>query len=242
MTLGLYEERARRRRSRRWAVLRWILVIGLIGAIAVFAYESGRSLAEAESAALRDDVAELEGGLGESQRAIAQLEARLALAERARQEAERRFQAELPTGSAVEFLPLIQEKLDSGITKQRLTTALGELVIERDCDAEGVTKRFIVTTALSGNANNSVRFVEGTLVITAEGDSALNAQGKPEAWFDTAKPITVRFQVERGEATEVTGVLPLSRSVILGDREHLFEVASGNRGFVEVTGLSCVYP
>lgn len=242
MTLGLYEERARRRRGRRWALLRWILVLSAIGAVAVFAYESGRSLAEAETAALREEMADLTSSLEDSQKERARLEVDLAQAEQARTESDQRYQQARPEGAVARVMSLVQGKLDEGITEDRLATAIAEVTNERECDEESVSKRFLVKTALSGGENSEVRFVEGLLTVTAEGESALDDGGRREAWFDVEKPVRVRFSLEDGESTEAVGVLPLTRSVLLGDREHVFTVAAERRGFVEVTARSCNYP
>lgn len=242
MTLGLYEERARRRRGRRWALLRWVLVLSAIGAIAVFAYESGRSLAEAETAALREEMADLTASLEDSQKQRARLEVDLAEAEQARSQSETRYQETRPQGPLARVLSLVQDKLDEGITEDRLATVIAEVTNVRECDEESVTKRFLVKTALTGAENNEVRFVDGLLTVTAEGESALDGSGRPEAWFDVEKPVTLRLSLKDGESTEATGVLPLTRSVLLGDREHVFTVTAGRRGFVEVSAKSCSYP
>lgn len=242
MTLGLYEERARRRRSRRWATLRWILVLAAIGAIAVFAYESGRSLAEAESSALRDEIAEVSGNFDQSQKRIAQLEAELAAAQQARQSVEARYSRDIPQGALGRMLAVVQDRLDAGIGEERLIAVLRTVENERECEEGGAAKRFIVTTVLTGGQNNSVRVADGRVTVTAEGDSALSADGKPEAWFDTAKPVTLRLEPEEGEPVQQVGVLPLSPTIVIGEREHIVTVAPGRRGFVEVIEKSCRYP
>lgn len=105
-----------------------------------------------------------------------------------------------------------------------------------------MVKRFIVRTPLHSGANDSVDFGGGAVTVTAKGNSAADANGNPEAWFDPAAPVTLRATLIDGSASEATGMLPLNHAVVAGDREHRFAVTAGATGFVNVAGETCAYP
>ncbi|MCG8359965.1 MAG: keratin [Kiloniellales bacterium] len=242
MTLGLYEERTRRRRARRWATLKWLIALGAIGAAGIFAYESGSSLAQRQVTALSGQIADLES-------TVQQLEAEKGALEAARREteqrlaaAEARYQEDVPTGALADLLTLVRGKLDEGVEVARLGFLIGAAQNQRDCDEAPVQKRFLVKTPLYAGGNDSVGFADGLIRVTGEGESALTSDGKAEAWFDDAKPITLRFIELGGKETEAAGVLPLSTSIVIGEREYRFSVSAGARGFVQVTGDSCQFP
>ena len=80
------------------------------------------------------------------------------------------------------------------------------------------------------------------IIVAAIGESKINLNGRPEAWFDPAKPITVYFTRPSGAATSTKGILPLHHAVVIGDREYRFNIVSGERSFARVTAHKCVYP
>ena len=71
---------------------------------------------------------------------------------------------------------------------------------------------------------------------------AKSADGRPQAWFDPKKPVRLTFTAVDQPSVEHAGVLPLSHSVVLGEREFRFLVQAGRRGFVLVTAEDCAYP
>lgn len=108
------------------------------------------------------------------------------------------------------------------------------------CVGKPVTKRFLVETPISSAGENGyVRFVDGAITVTGEGVSALTGDGRPEAWYDPEKPITLRFVEKDGRVSEMTGLLPLRQVVRSGNQDFSFEVMPGARGFVQVTSWDC---
>ena len=242
MTLGLYETRARRKRRMRWAVVKWMLALAAIVAAGAFAYDTGSKLGqqraitlEAELEATSERVAELVREKDGLQVALEQTRNSLA-------DLEERYGKDVPSGPLAEIQALARDKLGEGIEAERILFVLGAVEQQRDCDAAPLEKRFLVSTPLSVGGNDSVGFADGTLVVTAEGESALTADGKPEAWFDPALPVTLRFASLDGRVSEASGVLPLRHSQVTGGREYRFNAVPGARGFIQVTGDSCVFP
>ena len=85
-------------------------------------------------------------------------------------------------------------------------------------------------------------FAENTITVTAEGRSATDEAGNPEAWFDPVHPITLSFTDIGGERADIKGTLPLHHAMVRGDTEYRFTVVTGDRAFVEVTAEGCAYP
>ena len=243
MTLGLYEERARRRQRFRWNILKWLLGLGLIGGASFAAYDTGVSLSEQELVALTQRLSEAEAKADEMQRATAHLRYNLENAEASMTEQQARYERDVPQGQIAELLALAQDKLRQGVEPERLAFLISAASNERDCDKEPVTKRFIVKTPLYRGANDWVGFAQSTITVTAVGNSALNEEGKAEAWFDPGQPITVSFTHIGGKTSRKTATLPFQHAIVVGEREHRFQVvASERQGFVEVAGDSCKFP
>ena len=242
MTLGLRDSRTRRRR-RFWAgVVKILLVLIGIGALGFYAYHIGSKLAERDVTVLRDEVAQLtatnEALVGEND----SLKAELARANRQAAEWQGRYQREVPTGEIKQLADMVAEKVRAGVAVDRLTFLIGAAGTIGSCDNRPETKRFIVPTPLYQGANSSIGFADSTITVTAMGESAKNASGEVEAWYDPAAPVTLRFTRLGGEVSEVAGKLPLHHSVPAGDAEYRFTAVAGEQGFLTVTGDRCKFP
>lgn len=243
MTLGLQETRQRRRRARRWTLLKWLLLLIALGAAFYFAYETARQLARIEVQRLEDRVAELQSRLDEASQQQSRLRAQLEEAQQSLKTWKERYRAEVPEGEPAELLGLVRERLEAGVPADRLAFVIRQASSQRQCDAGPVTKRFIVQTPLSTGAGGSVTFADGRITVSGRGQSATNQQGQPEAWYDPAKPVTGIFARLGGERETVEDNLPLHHSVVIGEHEHRFTLTEGdNRAFAQVTWERCAYP
>ena len=242
MTLGLYETRARRARRIRWAIVKWILVLAAIGAAGVYGYGTGATLEQRKVAALNDEIEHLSERVGDLQAEQGSLQVALAKSNNNLAEVTERYESDVPNGPLAELLEKVRARLEAGVTMERLSFLVGAAENERDCDGSPLEKRFLLTTPLSTEGNDFVRFAEGTIIITGDGPPAFTAAGEEEAWFDPAKPITLRFEKPDGDVEEMNGLLPLSHSLVVGDREYRFKIVAGERGFVRVVADSCAFP
>jgi len=243
MTLGLQETRNRRKRARRWAVLKWLLVLAAVGAVFYFVYETARQLARIEVERLESRVSELQTQLDQAGQQQSELRAELEETRQSLQEWQQRYRAEVPEGEPAELLDLVRARLDDGVPPDRLAFVIRKASDERECTAGPITKRFIVQTPLSTGAGGSVGFADGRITVSANGQSATNAQGQPEAWYDPAQTVTASFARLGGDSETVEGNLPLHHSVVIGDSEHRFTISEGeNRAFAQVTWERCAYP
>lgn len=241
MSLGFRDQRQAKRR--RWRVIRFLITAAVLIGLGIFAYRTGTFLAQRETVRLQADLARLDAEVTRLSGEKAKAEEDMATARQAEAEWRQRYETEVPTGKERELLDSIREQTAAGADPARIAFLITTASKERDCDAEGVTKRFLPRTAISVGASDAVTFAEGAIVVTGEGEPASDAEGKPEAWFDAGKPVTLRFIQAGGAASEATGMLPLHHSVVRGDSEYQFNIVAGERqGFVTVTAVRCAFP
>ncbi len=243
MIIGLRESRAHDRRRRIWRVVKWLFVLTVIAVFGIFMYQTGATVAHSEVEALGNEVRSLTATVADLRQTTAQ--ARAGAEQALAREAHWRnlYAQEVPTGPAKELLVLLQKGLDAGIPPKRLAFILGSATKERQCDRELQTKRFMVRTPVAGSSNDAVSFADGAITVIAEGEPAIDPAGNRQAWFDPAKPVTLRFMLLGGGQSEASGVLPVEHSVVRGDAEHRFAVTVGDRrGFINVTAERCKFP
>ena len=243
MSLGLHENRQRRRRRFWWGVTKWVLALVLVVAAGAWSYHFGAQLA-AHKVVQRDErILALEQEVSGLQEQSAGLATELAKAREAITAWQARYEREVPTGFVREMMALVQEKLKAGADEERLAFLVAAADKPRSCDGEPDTKRFIVTTELqNGGANDAVSFGDRAITVTAVGAAARNASGNLEAWYDPQKPVTVTFTQLGGKTIQAEGPLPLHHSVVAGDSEYRFTALPGARGFLTVTADRCDYP
>lgn len=223
-------------------LLRWLFVAAVAIAAGYYAYDFGTELARedvgvletqltqagAENAQLRTDITGLEAALREERGLVAQWRDR--------------YEAEVPAPEDAELLVSVRERLAKGVSRRRLTEVIS-LAQERDiCEPLPETRRFVVQNPVYAGANDTVSFADNAIIVTATGESEVNAGGRPEAWYDPAQPVTVFFTRPGGEITSTAGILPLHHALVVGDLEYRFSIVAGSRSFAEITGQSCVYP
>ena len=235
MTLGLYETRLRRGRRLRWAAVRWVLAVAAVAGTAAFAYEIGSSQEQHQLVDLNAQIDDLSVQLGVLQQQNTDLQAGVMVVEKHLRDAK----MEIPSGPVAVLLDRVREKLDAGVDIERLQFLVNAAANTPRCSEQPVSKRFMVQTLLFAGANDSVAFADGTITVTARGESVVNAEGKAEAWFDAAQPIELILTMIGGRVSEVSGKLPLHTSVVIGDLEHRFTATAGPQGFVQITAESC---
>ncbi|MGD1876408.1 MAG: hypothetical protein ACFB13_02785 [Kiloniellaceae bacterium] len=243
MSLGLHENRQRRRRRFWWGVTKWSLALAMVLAAGAYSYRIGTQLAEREVVKAEERIAELTVEVDGLQQQSAGLATDLAKAREAITAWQARYEREVPTGFVREMMALVQDKLQAGADEERLAFLVSAADQPRSCDDRPETKRFIVTTELqAGGANDAVSFGDRAITVTALGAAARDANGNLEAWYDPEKPIDVTFTQLGGKTVTAEGTLPLHHSVVAGDDEYRFTVLPGARGFLTVTADRCDYP
>jgi hypothetical protein len=241
MSLGFRDQKEASRR--KWRLFRLLFTTAVLLALGVFAYQTGIVLAKREVISLRlvvDRQAAEIVALGDEN---AELRRQTEAAGLAEADWRKRYETEVPTGKSRELFALVQDQLGKGADPGRIEFLVGTAANKQSCDAVPVTKRFLVRTPLYDGANDASTFADRSIVVVALGESATDAEGNPEAWFDPAKPVVLRFIEPGGGGTEATGLLPLHHSVVRGDSEYRFAItAAERRGFVSVTAERCAFP
>lgn len=242
MSLGLREERRRRRRQSWWTAVKWLIALCVIGLAGLYAYHTGSKAASARIDTLRLEIDRLSETVNALRQQNRRQQAEIASERQLSQEWQDRYGRDVPAGEMKELFDLMRTRLETGVTADRMRFVIGAVENREDCAPEPVIKRFIVQTPLQTGANSAVTFGDGAMTVNAVGVSDRDAAGRPEAWFDATKPITVRITRPGGETREVSGVLPLYPSIVIDDAEFRFSLVPAARGFVQIAGEQCAYP
>lgn len=244
MSLGLYEARHHRRRKRRMAMVKFVFVLILIGVVAVFSYEMGAETFRREIAGLTEELQGTRAALSDARDSETEMRAERDLAKQEAESLQQRYQQDVPQGFSKEVQQLVTARLQEGVSEDRIRFLLRTASEPESCDESPETKRFVVQTPYTGGSNDSVGFNDGYLTVTASGQPATDSNGNPEAWYDKDKEVAMTITVVGGgESSTAEGLLPLQHSMVAGGREYRFTARPGdNRGFLNVTAVSCKYP
>ena len=139
------------------------------------------------------------------------------------------------------LVDLIKAQLAEGGNPERLTFLIQSARPPRNC-SDPDTQRFVVATPTYKGPDAEISIDKGRVLISAEGQSAINSQGQAEAWFDVGKPLSVSFKKTDGQIETESGTLPIKTIVVVEDREYRFTLSEGAKSFVKVTYDSCDYP
>ncbi len=244
MSLGLSEGRNRRKRRRQFIgfLLRWGAVVAVAVGVGFWANDIGTEVARRDVAVLETRLSEIGDEAGKLRSEIVGLKAALR-AERDRvAEWRERYERDIPSDAEQTILEAARARIAAGVPLARLADVVALARTDVDCAPLGDTKRFIVNNEIQSGANDSVSFADGAVTVTASGTAARNDGGQPEAWFAVDEPVTVTFAHLGGEASQVSGILPLHHAIAVGAQEYRFSVMAGARAFVQVTGEVCPFP
>lgn len=238
--MSLYDSDSRYRRRFWGGVIRFVLFAGLIVATAIVSYQFGIEDLESRVRGYQQEIFELESRQNTLEQETANLRVAAERAKLAAAEWERRYNTDVPTGDRRQMLDLATERLQAGVSAERLGFLIKSADEPRDCEPVE-SKRFLVRTPLYDGKNTVVSFAEDSIVVSGSGVSAKTADGLPQAWFDPLEPVTVAITRVDGETREVVGRLPLSGSIIQGGSEHRFLLRAGATGFVQIAAEKCAY-
>ena len=241
MSLGLGERRGGARHALwRRRFFRGVLIAVALFGLGVIAYLSGSELARQDASRLRNANTELSEQVTLLTQSTKRSEALAKASQTREREWRDRYNQDVPTGRAKDLLALVEAQLAAGADPERIELFINAAARPPVCDNDPRTKRFLVRTPLYAGPNDSVTFAANTLTVTAVGESATDAAGNPEAWFDPSKSITLRVIALDGRVNETVGPLPLHHAIVSADSEYRFSVVNGaGRGFVHVTADRC---
>jgi hypothetical protein len=236
--------RRSRRRQAAWSMVRWsLLAVCLLGG-AVASYRVGVSQSRTEISRLSGDIDRLQelNRLMSERAARAEQQAEAAITRYA--QLQRVYRSEVPSGELRELLDLAAERLKSGVPAARLRFLLRAATAERRCDRETETKRVPIHTPVNTGPVGTVGVANDRITVSGEGMAARNADGAPEAWFDPAQPVTLRFLKIDGDVSTIEGKLPLTHALVLQQAEYLFSIKASEKqpGQIDIITQRCAYP
>lgn len=229
-----YRERAMQRLSNAIAMI--IVIIMSTGVGLWF----GKQYAAQNQIALEEQVEALTKQNTELQENVTELRAEAQTANTRYEQIRAEYESQIPEGPMQDIIKLVREQLGQGMAPERLSFLIRSARPPTGC-TEPETKRFVVTTPAYKGPDSLVTVADDLVTVSGTGESAKNAKGQPEAWYDPAQSITVRFK--NGSVVETKkGNLPLRHSIIANNREYRFTIEEGSRSFAKVVYDSCAYP
>ena len=234
-----------RRRSRTPAtrrVLGWTVAVILILAAGLYAYRTGTVLATREAEELRASNAAFSDAVADLEQSNAGLLDALEEQQRRNLDLLEQYQQQIPDEAIQRIVDLVRGRLEAGVEVERMAEVVATAGAGWSCSAEPDSRRFVLQTPTTTGANDAVAFGNGTVTVTGTGNSAQDDGGRPLAWFDAARPVTLVFNRIGGDTSDVTGLLPLHHSVVVSDVIYRFSAVVGERSFVNVVAVACEYP
>jgi hypothetical protein len=235
------DTRRRRRRALYWRLTKTLVAVSALVAASGYSYQVGVSASQARSDKLEADLVRFQDSNLELRDRLALSIQRTEQAESALEPLRRRYARDVPQGELAALMAQIVAQREAGVDVERLAFMIGAAGQPVTCAGEPVTKRFVPRTVVSTGPVSFVRF-DDRITVTGSGESARNAEGLPEAWYDPAAPVRLEFRTLDGAVTPVEGVVPLAHQMVVGDREYRFSVVAGDRSFVEISAQSCSLP
>ena len=234
-----------RRSRRRQALLGTARLVGVALAIAggaLASYQIGRSQSGIERARFESDLSALQelNRLLSERAASAEQRAEAAITRAAR--LQRSYDADVPQGQTRELLDLVQQRLKDGVPAARLEFLLREARVERKCDPPSETKRLLVHTSVTPTPAATAGFAENQITVTVEGAPQRKPDGRTDPIFDPQQPVTLHLLRIGRDVAKAEGRLPLSHSLVLGDREFRFTVKAADKGQAELIAQVCDFP
>jgi len=232
---GRYQRRAAEGRRR------FFIFIMLLAALCIISYHWGAENVRSSEAAYKQQADKLQSERAALDQTITTLRADAQSADLRYQQLQEKYNEEVPTGDLKILTDILRKQLAAGIRADRLTYLIDSARPPRNCSPP-TTKRFVMGTSVYSGPHGNVAFANGAITVTGQGESAVGAANKQEAWYDPGKPVTITFQTTGGKDTVKTGLLPIQHSIILAAKEWRLTVAAGERSFITVTADSCDYP
>ncbi len=242
MSYGLGLSEKKRSQQRRNQFFKWVFYLAILGAIGIYGYYEGQAESDRRVIDIEAEVIALtkENDRLALQARDAQIKQDEALAEARSWRS--RFENEIPKGIHRDILNMIELRLAEGLNSERLLSLIAIAQNSSKCDPTPEVKRFIVDTGISQSPANSVRIAKGAVLVSGLGVSVTTEEGKPQAWYDTSKPVKVTFTHIGGKTEIVEGIFPIHKNILVGANEYRFSIVPGKQSFAQVSATRCEFP
>jgi hypothetical protein len=236
------ETRRSRRRQALLGTARLVAVALAIAGGALASYQIGRSQSGIERARFESDLSALQelNRLLSERAASAEQRAEAAITRAAK--LQRSYDADVPQGQTRELLDLLQQRLKDGMPAARLEFLLREARVGRKCDPPSETKRLLVHTSVTPTPAATAGFAKNQITVSVEGAPQRKPDGRTDPIFDPQQPVTLHLLRIGRDVAKAEGRLPLSHSLVLGDREFRFTVKAADKGQAELIAQVCDFP
>ncbi len=241
MGISNYDPYARYRNRASQRFMRFLSFVAIAVVFSATGFVIGRQTAMENAVATKSQLESMTQQRNALQDGMTKLRAESQTASLRFQQLQDQLNKEIPDGPMRELVNLVRKQIADGIDPLRLGYLIRSARPPANC-TDPETKRFVVTTPAYKGQDSNISLADGGVVITGSGVSARNPKGEPEAWFDPAQPVTLEFAPRGADKQVKKGVLPLSHSVVLGDREYRLTFSEGSRSFIKATYDSCSYP
>lgn len=199
----------------------------------------GRQYAKSENHILNGQLNALTQERDSLRTEVTDLRAEVQTANARFQDMQNTYQQAVPAGPVEDLINLVHKQLDEGMDPARLEQLIksGQQA-PREC-TEPLTQRFVISTPAYTGPAGEIKIDEGAIIVKGSGTSALNAEGKDEAWYNPAKPVSMEFVRSDGKIDKKEAMLPFSHAIMLGEYEYRIKVEEGAKSFVKVISDRC---
>ncbi len=250
MNLSNYNPNTRyrdRTKHRVFNAIRLVLGVGILVGIGFFL---GKQYSMSELAAYKNQTASLQAERTTLLAEVTDLRGQVQTANTRFESMQETYQQAIPEGPVEELVSLMHQKIDEGVSPERLVHAVSNAQRPRKC-TDPETVRFVVSTPSFTGPESSVSIAEDAIVIKGVGASAHNDKGNAEAWYDPTKAVKLTFittepkedgkeEVKKQEVKE--SVMPFTHAIVLKDKEYRFSAEEGAKSFVKIVYDICDYP
>jgi cell division protein FtsB len=240
--IGLRTTRVQARRKKRQKVILFLCVLGIIFLFGWFFYKLGTYKIENKEALLLSENEKAQQNLQILTEKIEALEQNMDKALSETKTWQERYQRDVPQGLGKDLYDVMRDKLESGISVDRLSFVIRNTEKESKCSEKPIVKKILLKAGAKSTNTETVPFFDDQLFLQGMGMPQKNADGSHEFWFDPQLPVTIYLNHVTGKKHEAKGVLPFQTNFIVGDHNYHFNVRSGPRGYVHVSGTICNYP
>lgn len=238
MSYNLHDRYRRRSHERMMAFFMMLVIISFSFGLGFWV---GGQVRDQQNKSLSSQVETLRAEKDRLQATATELRAEAQTALTRYEQLQSTYEEVLPEGPMRELALLLKQQLDEGRDPSRLAFLIRSARPPRNC-TEPETKRFVVSTPAYQGPDSEITIADGALVIKGMGESAVNASGAPEAWYDPSKKIRIEFIGRDGGREKKEGIMPINHSIVVGNREYRLSVSEGARSFAKVSFDSCDYP
>lgn len=239
---GLRATRIQTKRKKRQKTALFLMSLCALGFFAWLFFQFGKYHVESKQNAIEQAHEKALLSLQEMSSKMEALEQAIVSAKEETKTWSERYQRDVPEGVGKDLYEMIQKKMEEGISVDRLSFVLRNTQQSSKCSEKPIIKKILLKSNGKQGAPEKVSFFEDKVSFQGEGKPTKNPNGTYEFWFDPQAPISIVLNHVSGKKHETNGVLPFQSNFIVGDQNYVFNIRSGPRGYVYVSGIECSYP